>query len=274
MGTSSNSISHGCQYRGSWDSSGRPGHYGHRADICGPAHRRHHTHHRSGLVPVSTLGLHHLACCRGGPSVVLGHQAAWHPCQGLRKRLSLACNYCAPCLIPAAIWAWVPDSTHTHPLISPQGTSSCYTTHSIKPFGDWETHCLQSQHKSAKSVLVHNTSPWRPGQKCGPPRLAQTFSLCFPFQWRNTGQMFPSDPRREQGVPKDNGKKAGIIKWNWFFGSGGKFQEQYPRPLPPGPILCPFPLTLHDWLYIPLLFFPSTFRISPQDAQVENRRTQ
>lgn len=48
--------SHGCQYRGSWDSSGGPGHHGHCADVCGPAHRRHHAHHRRGLVPVSMLG--------------------------------------------------------------------------------------------------------------------------------------------------------------------------------------------------------------------------
>lgn len=42
-----------------------------------------------------------------------------------------------------------------------RGTSGNYTSHPIKPFSDWETVCLQSQHKSARHFLNCTTHPHR-----------------------------------------------------------------------------------------------------------------
>lgn len=180
---------------------------------------------------MSTLGLHHPACRRGGPSVVLGHQAAWHPCQRAPGRGSA---WLVIIVLPA--WsrrlsrAWVPDSTHTHPLISPQGTSGCYTSHSIKPFGDWETHCLQSQHKSAKSVLNCTTHPHGGRDRSvGLPgwlRLSPCASHSNGVIQGRCSHLIPAGSRvSPKTMERELALLSGIDFWLW-----GKFQEQYPRP--------------------------------------------
>lgn len=57
--------SHGSQYRSSWNPSGGTGHHGDSANICRPAHRWHHPHHRSWLVPVSISFMRNPAPRRG-----------------------------------------------------------------------------------------------------------------------------------------------------------------------------------------------------------------
>lgn len=107
---------------------------------------------------------------------------------------------CRHCLVPALIWRPSPYAKCAYALISPWGTAGKYTSHSIKPFSDWETGRLRSQHKSARHFLNCATHP-HGGQSrtTGLTRWLRPSSLCFPFQWRNAAQMFPSEPSRERG---------------------------------------------------------------------------
>lgn len=181
---------------------------------------------------MSTLGLHHPACCHGGPSVILGHQAAWHPCQRAPGR-GAAWPVIKLCSLPDPGGYLEPESqtlcTLT-PLSAHRAHLAVNTSHSIKPFGDWETHCLQSQHKSAKSVLNCTTCP--PGSRDRSVGLPGWLRLS-PCASHSNG-VIPSGcshpiPTGSGAALKTVGRElaslSGINFWLW-----GKFQEQYPRP--------------------------------------------
>lgn len=141
------------------------------------------------------------------PSVTPGHQAAWPTCQkGSTKRGSVPVpviklpSLLSPCPYLETQPRRQVCAKCAYTLISPWGTAGKYTSHSIKPFSDWETGRLQSQHKSARHFLNCTTHP-HGGQSrtTGLTRWLRPSSLCFPFQWRNAVQMFPSEPSRERG---------------------------------------------------------------------------
>ena len=116
------------------------------------------------------------------------------------------------------------------PLSAHRAHLAVNTSHSIKPFGDWETHCLQSQHKSAKSVLNCTTCP--PGSRdrsVGLPgwlRLSPCASHSNGVIPGRCSHLIPTGSGAAlKTVGRELASLSGIDFWLW-----GKFQEQYPRP--------------------------------------------
>ena len=203
----------------------------------------------------------------GLSSVILGHQAAWHPCQRAPWRgeawpviklssLPDPCRYLAT----------EPQAPCTLSLISLQGTSGCYASHSIKPFGDWETRCLQSQHKSAKPFLNCTTHPhggWdRTAGLPGWLRLSSCASHSNGVIRCRCSHLTPTaSGAAVQTVGRELASFSGIDFWLW-----GKFQEKHPQTLtsrahPSALFPSPFQLTFSaSFLFLP-------FTIAPQDAQ-------
>lgn len=190
--------SDGCQHRGCWDSSGRSGHHGHRADVCGPAHRRHHTHHRGGLVPVSMLGL-----WARGPGAPLCRSRAPHSLACLPKRLlkegqlgkKLNCLYF---FIPPTSGDQAPGAMCVHSLISLWGTRIWLLHLSLHKAiqGLGNPVCKANSNQQGLSEL-HNI-PRAVGTELQASHAGSSpASLCFPFHRHHGAQTFPSELSRE-----------------------------------------------------------------------------